>query len=119
MKLFVNLVFATVLLVTAAYGQTSSTNTTATTGGTSDTASTSVTTTETRGTVVDCTPGTSLVLNTGSGEPLHFRFGKTVTYVNDEGRSIQPAMIKKNFLARVYYTKEGNDLVINKLILSD
>ena len=59
------------------------------------------------------------MLNTGTGEPLHFRFGKTVTYVNDEGRSIQPAMVRKNFLARVHYTKEGKDMVIDKLILSD
>jgi diphthamide biosynthesis methyltransferase len=122
MKLLVSLVFAPTLLVAVAYGQTASTTTTPSTGGTSDAASTNITTTattETRGTVVEYTPGASLVLATGSGEPLHYRFGKTVTYLNDEGRTIDPARIKKNYIVRVHYTKEGNDMIIDKVILSD
>jgi hypothetical protein len=117
MKRLISLVFASALLMAPAYGQTSGTTPTST----SDTGAVTPTTTtnEARGTITEYSPGVSLVLNTGAGEPLRFRFGKTVTYINDEGRSIEPGRIKKNFIARVYYTKEGNDMIINKLILSD
>lgn len=113
-----SLILATALLMPVAYAQTSGTTPTST-GQSSPATSTTTTTNEARGTITEFSPGVSLVLKTGAGEPLHFRFGKTVTYMNDEGRSIEPGRIKKNFIARVYYTKEGNDMIINKLILSD
>ena len=112
---------ATGLVVASAFAQTSTTTTATTSGGTSDSAATNASNTSTaaRGTVVEYSPGTSLVLSTGSGEPLHFRFGKTVTYINDEGRTIDTGRIKKNMIARVFYTRQGDDMVIDKLILSD
>jgi hypothetical protein len=117
MKRFLRLAFAPALLLAVAYAQTSGTTPTST--GQASPATSTTTTNEARGTITEFSPGVSLVLKTGAGESLHFRFGKTVTYINDEGRSIEPARIKKNFIARVHYTKEGNDMVIDKLILSD
>ena len=104
-----SLVLATAMVLPMAHAQTSPTST----AGAAESIS------QSRGTVVDYSAGASLVVNTGSGEPVHYRFGKTVTYINDEGRSIDPARIKKNMIVRLYYTKEGNDMVIDKLILSD
>ena len=118
MKQLLRLAFAPTLLLAVAYAQTSGTTPTST-GQAGPATSTATATNEARGTITEYSPGVSLVLNTGAGEPLHFRFGKAVTYVNDEGRSIQPAMVRRNFIARVHYTKEGNDMIINKLILSD
>ena len=118
MRQLLSFAFASALLLAVVYAQTSGTTPTST-GQASPAASTATSTNEARGTITDYSPGVSLVLKTGAGEPLHFRFGKTVTYINDEGRSIEPGRIKKNFIARVHYTKEGNDMVIDKLILSD
>jgi hypothetical protein len=119
MKVLLSLVSATALLVTVAYGQTSSTTTT-TAGGTTDaTQSTTTTTTESSGTVTDFTPGSSLVLSTGTGEPTHYRFSKTVTYVTPEGKVIEASKVRKNSKVRVHYIKEGGDMVVDKVIVSD
>jgi hypothetical protein len=122
MKLLLSFVSATALLVAVAYGQTSSTTTsekTTTTGaGTTDVQSTT-TTTESVGTVTDFSPGASLVLSTGTGEPVHYRFSKTVTYVTPEGKVVEASKIRKNSKVRVHYMKEGSDMVVDKVIVTD
>src|SRR6266480_4081761 len=115
MKLLLNLVSATALLVVVAHGQTSSTTTT--TSGTTDT--TATTTTETTGTVTEFSPGASLVLSTGTGEPVHYRFSKNVTYVTPEGKVIEASKVRKNSKVRVHYMKEGGDMVVDKVIVTD
>src|SRR5215210_7788547 len=107
MKVLFSLATATALLVAVAYGQTSSTTTT--TSGTADTqAGTTTTTTESSGTVTEFSPGASIVVNTGAGEPVHYRFSKSVTYVTPEGKVIEASKIKKNSKVRVHYVKEGS-----------
>jgi hypothetical protein len=114
------LVCATALFVAVAYGQTSSTTTTTSTGGTADTTSaTTTTTTESMGTVTEFSPGASLVLSTGSGEPVHYRFSKSVTYVTPEGKVIEASKIRKNAKVRVHYIKEGGDMLVDKVIVTD
>src|SRR5256885_15034416 len=115
MKLLLSLVSATALLVVVAHGQTSSTTTT--TSGTTDT--TATTTTETTGTVTEFSPGASLVLSTGTGEPVHYRFSKNVTYVTPEGKVIEASKVRKNSKVRVHYMKEGVDMVVDKVIVTD
>ena len=116
MKLLLSLVSATALLVVVAHGQTSSTTTT--TSGATDATSTT-TTTESTGTVTEFSPGASLVLNTGTGEPVHYRFSKNVTYVTPEGKVIEASKIRKNAKVRVHYMKEGGDMVVDKVIVTD
>jgi len=117
MKLLLSLVSATALLLAVAHAQTSST-TTSTTSGTGDT-STTTTTTENAGTVTEFTPGSSIVLSTGTGEPVHYRFSKTVTYVTPEGKVIEASKVRKNAKVRVHYMKEGSDMVVDKVIVTD
>src|ERR1700746_1875417 len=95
MKLL-GVVCATALFMAVAYGQTSSTTTTTSSGGTADTTSATTTTTESTGTVTEFSPGASLVLSTGAGEPVHYRFSKSVTYVTPEGKVIEASKIRKN-----------------------
>ena len=118
MKLL-RLVSAAVLSVAVAYGQTSSTTTTTSAGGTADTTQTTTTTTESTGTVTEFSPGASLVLSTGSGEPVHYRFSKSVTYVTPEGKVIEASKIRKNSKVRVHYIKEGGDMIVDKVIVTD
>jgi hypothetical protein len=118
MKLLLSLIFATALFVAVAHAQTSSTTTTTSTGGVTDTQSTT-TTTETTGTVTDFSPGASLVLSTGSGEPVHYRFSKTVTYVTPEGKVIEASKVRKNSKVRVHYIKEGGDMIVDKVIVTE
>ena len=100
----------------AANAQTSpTTNTTTTTTQPSSSTTTSTTTTETVGTISEFTPGSALVLNTGTGEPVHYKLASTVTYINAKGKEIKAERIRKDRKVRVHYTKEGNDMVVDKV----
>ena len=100
-----------------AYGQTSTSSTTTATGATGAT-ETTTTTTETTGTVTDFTPGQTLMLKTEAGEPMRYKFGKTVTYVTSDGKVIEASKIRKDSKVRVHYLKEGNDMVVDKVIVT-
>jgi hypothetical protein len=119
MKLFLSVISATALFVAIAHAQTSSTTTTTAGGTTADTQSTTTTTTESTGTVTEYSPGASIVLNTGTGEPTHYRFSKSVTYVTPEGKVIEASKVRKNSKVRVHYMKEGGDMVVDKVIVTD
>jgi hypothetical protein len=113
-KLFLGFICATALCVAVAQAQTSSTSTTTAAGG-----ETTTTTTENYGTVTDYSPGASIVLSTGTGEPVHYKFSKTVTYVTADGKVIEASKIRKDSKVRVHYIKEGNDMVVDKVIYTD
>jgi hypothetical protein len=115
-KLFLGFVCATALLIAVAQAQTSSTSTTTSTGTGSETATT---TTESSGTITEFSPGSSLVLSTGSGEPVQYRFSKNVTYVTPDGKVVDASRVKKNSKVRVHYIKEGSDMLVDKVIVTD
>jgi hypothetical protein len=114
MKVLFGFICAMALFVAVAQAQTSSTTTTTTAGG-----ETTTTTTENFGTVTEFSPGSSLVLSTGSGEPVHYKFSKTVTYVTPDGKVVEASKIRKNSKVRVHYIKEGNDMLVDKVIVTD
>jgi hypothetical protein len=116
-KLFLGVTFATALMGLVAYGQTSSSSTTVATGSTGTT-ETTTTTTENFGTVTDFTPGQTIVLKTEAGEPAHYKFSKTVTYQTADGRVIEASKIKKDSKVRVHYVKDGDDLLVDKVIVT-
>ena len=114
-KLFLSVTFATALMGLVAYGQTSSSSTTVATGSTGT--ETTTTTTESLGTVTDFTPGQTIVLKTEAGEPARYKFSKTVTYQTADGRVIEPSKIRKDSKVRVHYIKDGDDMVVDKVIV--
>jgi hypothetical protein len=79
---------------------------------------TATTTTESFGTVTDFTPGDSMVLKTEASEPMHYKFGKTVTYVNAHGKVIEPSKIRKDSKVHVHYVRQGDDMVVDKVTLT-
>jgi hypothetical protein len=100
-----------------ATAQTSSTTTQTTTAG--GTTESTTTTTESAGTITEYTPGSSIVLNTGSGEPVHYKFSKSVTYVTPSGKVIEASKVRKDSKVRVHYLKEGNDMLVDRVIVED
>jgi uncharacterized membrane protein len=112
-KLFLGFICATALCVVTAHAQSSSTTTTTAAGDST------TTTTENNGTVTEFVPGTSIVLSTGTGEPVHYKFSKTVTYVTSDGKVIEASRIRKSSKVRVHYIKDGNDMVVDKVIYTD
>ena len=116
-KLFVSVASVIALMGVVAYGQTSSTSTTVATG-THGTTETTTTTTESTGTVTDFTPGEMMVLKTEAVEPVRYKFSKQVTYVTSDGRVIQPSTIRKDSKVRVHYVKNGDDMLVDKVIVT-
>jgi hypothetical protein len=118
MKALFGIVSVMALSVWIATAQTSSTTTqqTTTAGGTTES---TTTTTESSGTITEFTPGSSIVLSTGTAEPVHYRFAKTVTYVTPSGKVIEASKVKKNSKVRVHYLKEGNDMLVDRVIVED
>jgi hypothetical protein len=100
-----------------AYGQTSTSSTTVATG-TNGATETTTTTTESTGTVTDFTPGQMMVLKTEAAEPMRYKFGKTVTYVTSDGRVIEASKIRKDSKVRVRYIKQGDDMLVDKVIVT-
>jgi len=115
-KLFLSVAFATALMGLVAYGQTSSSSSTTVATGSNGTTET---TTESLGTVTDFTPGQTIVLKTEAGEPAHYKFSKTVTYQTADGRVIEPSQIRKDSKVRVHYLKSGDDMLVDKVIVTD
>ena len=99
-----------------AYAQTSSTSTTV--AGARGTTKTTTTTTESTGTVTDFTPGQVMVLKTEAVEPVRYKFSKQVTYVTSDGRVIQPSEIRKDSKVQVHYVKDGDDMLVDKVIVT-
>jgi hypothetical protein len=116
-KLFLTVTFATALMGLVAYGQTSTSSTTVATG-TNGATETTTTTTESTGTVTDFTPGQMMVLKTEAAEPMRYKFGKTVTYVTSDGRVIEASKIRKDSKVRVHYIKNGDDMLVDKVIVT-
>jgi hypothetical protein len=117
MKLFLSIASAIALMGLVAYGQTSSTSTTVATGP-NGTTETQTTTTESTGTVTEFTPGQMMVLKTEAAEPVRYKFSKQVTYVTSNGRVIQPSKIRKDSKVQVHYVKDGDDMLIDKVIVT-
>lgn len=115
-KLILSLTGIVALTASAAFAQTtSSTTTTTSTDGTSQTTQTTVT--ESTGTITEYTPGTSFVLRTEAAEPVHYKFGKAVTYVTADGKVVEASKVSKNAKVRVHYVKDGNDMLVDKIIV--
>jgi hypothetical protein len=116
-KAILSVTFATALMGLVAYGQTSTSSTTVATG-TNGATETTTTTTESTGTVTEFTPGRALLLKTEADQPVRYKFGKTVTYVTSDGKVIEASQIRKDSKVRVHYLKEGDDMVVDKVIVT-
>jgi hypothetical protein len=114
-KSIVSIAFATALMGSVAFAQTSTSSTTV---ATQPSGMTQTTTTESLGTVTEFTPGDFLILKTEAAEPMRYKFGKTVTYVDARGKVIDASKIRKDSKVRIHWVKEGDDMLVDKVILT-
>ena len=89
---------------------------------TSSTTTTTTTTTEGGGTITEYTPGSVITLKETSG-PRHYRFGKTVTYVTKSGKTLDEETVKTRIKigipVHVHYTGEGDNMLVDRVILDE
>lgn len=79
---------------------------------------TTVSTTTTAGTISEFTPGSQIVVRTESApEPITYSVGKTVTYVDETGAPVSADLVKSGLPVTVYYAKEGDRMVANKVVV--
>ena len=117
-KSIVSVAFATAVMGSVAFAQTSTSSTTVATG-TNGVTETTTTTTESTGTITEFTPGHHLFLKTEAAQPVRYKFGKTVTYVTPDGKVIETSKVRKDSKVRVHYIKEGDDMLVDKVIVTD
>jgi hypothetical protein len=72
---------------------------------------------ESTGTITEYTPGSALVLDIGTGEPVQFKLSKKVVYADSDGKVIEAPGLSKNLRIRVHYLKVGGDNVVDKATL--
>ncbi len=72
---------------------------------------------EATGTIAEYTPGTALVLDTGTGEGVHYTIAKDVTFVDKDGRTVEASGLRKNLRVRVHYMQQGGDKVVDKVTI--
>ena len=84
------------------------------------TTTTTTAATEDTGTITQYSPGSAIVLKETSG-PVHYRFGKTVTYVSRSGKVLDQntvrTKIKVGVPVRVHYAGTGENKVVDRVIL--
>lgn len=118
------LTLACVALAPLAFAQTSSTTTTETSktksGPLGSKTETTTSTTSTEGTVSTFEPGKTIVVRReGVTEPASYTLGKTVTYVNKSGKTIEASMIKPGIPVHVYYDTPGSTTVTKVVVDQD
>lgn len=104
-----------------AFAQTSSTTTQSTaTNPVTGSTETTTTTTSTDGTVTTFEPGKTIVVRrVGVTDPISYTLGKTVHYMNKAGKEIEASMIRAGAKVHVYYDRDGETQVVNRVVVDD
>jgi hypothetical protein len=83
---------------------------------------TTTTTTDANGTITEFSPGSTIVLKESAG-PVHYRFGKTVTYVTRSGKVLDEDMVRTRVIVgvpvRVHYSGTGESMMVDRVILDE
>jgi len=114
------IILACALSAPLAFAQTSTTTTeqTTTTQPTTTT-ETATTSTTASGTVTTYTPGKTIIVRTETGNPITYVLGKTVHYVNKAGKTVEHALIRPGTKVQVVYTKSGDEMIADRVIVED
>ena len=102
-KSILGVIFAIALLSGVAHAQTTS----VTTGSEL----------ESTGTISEYTPGSTLVLDIGTGELVQFKLSQNVVYADPDGTVLEAPGLSTNLRIRVYYIEVGGDNVVDKVTL--
>ena len=106
--------------VVTAIAQTSTTVTT-TKDAATGTAVTETSTTTSNGTIATYTPGTDYItFRTGgtTGAPVRYYYSKDTTILDPEGRTVTWSAVRPDLPATVYYTRDGDRMIVRKIMLS-
>jgi hypothetical protein len=78
---------------------------------------TTVTTTESLGTISEFGPDTIVIKTETSTTPTNYTYTKTTTYVDETGAPVSIETVKSGLPVTVYYTKDGDRMIANKVVV--
>jgi len=104
---------STLALTPLAPAQTEIKSTTTATDGTT----TAVSTTTTAGTVSEIGADTLIIRSETSPQPIHYRFSKTTSYMDETGTPVPLETVKSGLPVTVYYAREGNQMIANRVVV--
>jgi len=104
--------------VVTAMAQTSTTVTTK--DAAAGTTTTETSTTTATGTISTYTPGTDYITFRTSTEaaPVRYYYSKDTTILDPEGQTVTWSAVRPDLPATVYYTRDGERMVVRKIVLS-
>ena len=74
-------------------------------------------TTETAGTISEVRPDTLVIRTTTSSAPMNYSYTKSTTYVDETGAPVSIETVKSGLPVKVYYTREGDRMIANKVVV--
>ena len=74
-------------------------------------------TTETVGTISKVSPDTLVIRTDTSPSPIDYSYTKTTTYVDETGAPVSIKTVKSGVPVTVYYTREGDRMIANKVVV--
>ncbi|MDQ2868783.1 MAG: hypothetical protein M3R59_10315 [Verrucomicrobiota bacterium] len=74
---------------------------------------------EATGVINEYTPGSTLVLDAGTGMPVSYQIGKNVTFADKDGKKIEAAGLRKNLRVRVHFVEQGANRVVDKITIAE
>jgi hypothetical protein len=104
--------------VVTAMAQTSTTVTTK--DAAAGTTTTETSTTTSTGTISTYTPGTDYITFRTSTDaaPVRYYYSKDTTILDPEGRTVTWSAVRPDLPATVYYTRDGDRMIVRKIVLS-
>ena len=79
--------------------------------------STTTKTVTSAGTITEFSPDTIVVKSETSTEPVHYTYTKTTTYVDENGNPVSMQTVKSGLPVTVYYIKDGDKMIVSKVIV--
>ena len=74
-------------------------------------------TTTTSGTVSEFGPERIVIRSETAKSPLGYSFTKTTTYVDEDGAPVSVETVKSGLPVTVYYTRDGDRMIANKVVV--
>jgi len=78
---------------------------------------TSVVTTETAGTISELGQGAIVVQSESSASPMRYSSTQNTAYVDDAGHPVSIETVRSGLPVTVYYTRDGNRLIADKVVV--
>ena len=81
------------------------------------TTSTTVTTTESAGAISEFSPDSIVIRSETNSSPSHYSYTDKTTYVDETGATVSSETVKSGMPVTVYYTREGDRMIADKVVV--